>query len=130
MVGLLGRVSTASSVPDATVRPSAATVKADLKASLTALAGVDVRKNGVDSLTSALADVATSLDAAVASATAELKPDLDAVKSALTALQSAAAGLTEDNFADKRSAIGAALAQLGTATAALASTVSKDCPTS
>ncbi len=89
-----------------------------------------MRRNGVAALESALADVKTKLDAAAASASSALKPDVDQVKTAFTALQRAATGLNKDNLAEKAPAIRTALTQLATATKALASTLSQNCPAS
>ena len=95
-----------------------------------ALEKVNVRQNGVAALESALADVKTKLDAATASASGALQPEVEQVKTAFTALQRATTGLNKDNLAEKAPAIRTALTQLATATKALASTLSQTCPAS
>jgi len=89
---------------------------------------VNVRRNGSAALESALADVKTKLDATVASASGALKPQVDQVKTAFEGLQSATTGLTKDNLAQRAPQIATALAQVATATAAFAATLSKNCP--
>ena len=98
-----------------------------LEDSLQALKGVDVRKDGVESLTGAVADVANDLDAAVSSASSELQPHVDQVKTAFTALQTSVSGLTVDNLPQKAPSIKAALSQVEAATTALASAVTDIC---
>ena len=94
------------------------------------LENVNVRQNGVAALESALADVKTKLDAAAASASGALKPEVEQVKTSFTALQRATTGLNKDNLAEKAPAIRTALTQLATATKALGSTLSQTCPSS
>ena len=125
--------ATPTATPTGTPTGTATAVCADakaLRASLAALENVNVRRNGSAALESALADVKTKLDATVASASGALKPQVDQVKTAFEGLQSATTGLTKDNLAAKAPAIRTALTQLGTATKALASTLSQDCPAS
>jgi len=123
--------SGSSSTPTSTMTSTAgcADVTA-LKSSLQALVNVKPLQDGAAALTTAIANVKTSLDAAVASASATLQPQVTQVKTAVAALQTAATGLTADNLTQKLPAITAALAQVGTATATLASAVTQDCPTS
>ena len=98
-----------------------------LEASLQALKGVDVRTDGVQGLTGAAADVANDLDAAVSSASSELQPHVDQVKTAFTALQTSVDGLTVENLRQKAPAIKSALSQVETATTARASAVETSC---
>ncbi len=119
------------STPTSTV--SAAAGCADvtaLKESLDALAKVRPLQDGTAALTTAIANVRTSLDAAVASASSTLQPEVAQVKTAVAALESAATGLTADNLTQKLPTITAALAQVATATTALASSVTQNCLTS
>ena len=120
-----------SSSPTSTVSSSAgcADVTA-LKASLDALTKVRPLQDGTMALTTAITNVKTSLDAAVASASATLQPEVTQVKTAVAALQTAVTGLTADNLTQKLPSITAALTQVGTAAAALASAVTQNCPTS
>ena len=66
---------------------------AALRSSLEALPGV---------AETAIDNVKTSLDAAEASASPVLKPSVEQVKTAFAALQTAASGLTADNFKRRR----------------------------
>ena len=86
-----------------------------------------MRKDGVEGLTGAVADVANDLDAAVSSASSELQPHVDQVKTAFTALQTSVSGLTVDNLRQKAPSIRAALAQVGSAADGLASVVTNGC---
>ncbi|MET0993743.1 MAG: hypothetical protein ABWY20_06510, partial [Mycobacterium sp.] len=88
---------------------------------------VDVREDGVQGLTGAVADVANDLDAAVSSASSELQPHVDQVKTAFTALQTSVNGLTVDNLRQKAPSIKAALTQVEAASTALASAVTDSC---
>ena len=101
-----------------------------LKSSLDALTKVRPLQDGAAALTTAIANVKTSLDAAVASASATLQPEVTQVKTAVASLQTAATGLTADNLTQKLPAITAALTQVGTAAAALATSVTQNCATS
>jgi uncharacterized protein YukE len=101
---------------------------AELKASLEALAKVKPAEDGVAALKTAIANVKSNLDPAVASASAALQPSVDQVKTAFAALQTAADGLTADNFRQKAPAIRAAMTQLRTATEDLTSALNQSCP--
>ena len=91
---------------------------------------VDVQKDGVKALTGAVADVATSLDAAVAAQSAKLQPQVDGIKTAFTALQASLSDLTAENVRQMAPAIKTALAQVRTATTSLTSALSQSCPSS
>jgi hypothetical protein len=124
-----GGTSSESSTPTpaATASPGCKEATA-LKSSLKALTNVDVAKDGVTALTGAVADVATNLAAVVATASSKLQPPIDQVKAALTALTTSLSGLTAHNLRQKAPSIEAALTQVGTATAALASAITDVCP--
>ena len=64
----------------------------------------------------------------MASASAALQPSVEQVKTAFAELQTAAAGLTADNFKEKAPSIRAAMTQVRTATADLTSTLTESCP--
>jgi len=101
---------------------------AALKSSLAALAAVQPTQDGVASLTAALADVKTKLDAAEASASATLQPLVAQVKTAFDGLESAASGLSASTFTMQMPAIATALVQVGTATTALTTQLAAECP--
>jgi hypothetical protein len=85
-------------------------------------------QDGVVALTTAIANVKNDLDKAKASASPAVQPSVQQVQTAFDELQTAASGLTADNLKQKAPAIGAALAQLATATKALSSTLTESCP--
>ena len=121
----------ASSSPTVTATATAAAGCSDvtaLKDSLAALTQVKPVQDGVAALQAAIANVQTSLDAAVASASAALQPDVAQVKTAFDALQASVEGLSADTLTQKAPSIVAALTQLGTAASALAATAQQSCP--
>jgi hypothetical protein len=99
-----------------------------LKSSLEALTKVRPAEDGLTALTTAIANVKTSLDKAEASASPALKPSVQEVKTAFAELQTAASGLTADNLRQKAPAIAAALKQVAAATRALSTKLSESCP--
>ena len=99
-----------------------------LKSSLEALTKVRPAEDGLTALTTAIADVKTSLDKAEASASPALQPSVQEVKTAFAELQTAASGLTADNLRQKAPAIAAALKQVAAATRALSTKLSESCP--
>ena len=125
---------TSSSSTTATTPTPTATASAGcgdvvaLKSSLDTLKNVDVRQDGVEALTSALADVKTKLGAATASASSALQPEVQQVQTAVDALETATSGLTTSNLKQKAPAIATALRQVATATSALSTNLSQSCP--
>ena len=101
---------------------------AELKASLEALTKVKPAEDGVAALKTAIDNVKSNLEPAVASASEMLKPKVEQVKTAFAELQTAADGLTADNFRQKAPSIRAAMTQLRTATADLTSALTQSCP--
>ena len=101
---------------------------AALKSSLEALTKVKPAEDGVAALTTAIANVKTSLDAAEASASPVLQPSVQQVKTAFGELQTAASGVTADNLRQKAPAIASATKEVATATQALSATLSQACP--
>jgi len=99
-----------------------------LKASLAALTQVRPLKDGVPALQTAIGNVKTSLDAAAASASSTLQPQVAQVKSAFAAVQTSVADLSADNLTQKAPSIVVALTQLRTAASALATTLTQNCP--
>ena len=136
---LLGSLAAcgSDSTPEQTTSPAAtASSTADcteataLKDSLDALTKVKPLEDGVASLNAAIADVKSSLDAAVASAEATVQPEVEQVKTAFASLQTAATGLTADNIVEKLPDISAALVEVSTATTTLGSSLTQNCVTS
>jgi hypothetical protein len=144
VLGSCGTSSTSSQTsPGATTAPPAATAAptttatpttagcedvAALKSSLGELTKVRPAQDGVTALKTAIANVKTNLDKAEASASPVLQPDVEQVKTAFAALQTATSGLTADNFKQKAPSIASAMKQVATATRALSSTLTQSCP--
>ncbi len=84
--------------------------------------------DGVAALTTAIAKVKASLDAAEASASPVLKPSVTQVKTAFGELQTAVSGVTADNLRQKAPAILSAIKEVATATQALSTTMNQACP--
>jgi hypothetical protein len=123
----------ATTSPPTTEAPTDATAAAcedieALKSSLEALTKVRPAEDGLTALTTAIANVKTSLDKAEASASPALKPSVQEVKTAFAELQTATSGLTADNLRQKAPAIAAALKQVAAATRALSTKLSESCP--
>ena len=124
--------ATTSTKPSASTSASATTDCADvtaLKDSLDALTQVNPLTYGTDALNAAIADVKSSLDAAAASTSATLQPQVDDVKTAFAALETAVTGLTADNLTQKAPEIKSALTELGTATKTLGTSITDNCAT-
>ena len=84
--------------------------------------------DGVAALTTAIADVKTTLDAAEASASPVLKPSVTQVKTAVGELQTAVSGVTADNLRQKAPAIASAIKEVATSAQALSTTMDQACP--
>ena len=121
-----------TAAPATTAAPTTAACEdvAALKSSLEALTNVKPAQDGVAALKTAIANVKTNLDKAEASASASpvLQASVQQVKTAFAALQTAASGLTADNFKQKAPSIASAMKQVATATKALSSTLTQSCP--
>jgi hypothetical protein len=122
--------SATTTAPTTTVSPTTAGCEdvAALKSSLEALTKVRPAQDGVTALKTAIDNVKTNLDKAEASASPVLQPDVEQVKTAFATLQTAASGLTADNFKQKAPSIASALKQVASATKALSSTLTQSCP--
>lgn len=123
------------SSPPATVAPpttgtptTACAAASALKSSLDDLANVKPLQDGLTALSTATANVKTSLGAAAAAASAALQPAVEGVKSAFSQLETAANGLSADNLRQKAPQINSALKQVGTAATAFATTLKQSCP--
>jgi hypothetical protein len=119
-----------TAVAPTTAAPTAAACEdvEALRSSLEALTKVKPAEDGVASLKTAIANVKTNLDAAEASSSPVLQPSVEQVKAAFADLQTAASGLTADNFRQKAPSIASAMKQVSTATQALSSTLTQSCP--
>ena len=79
-------------------------------------------------LKTAIDNVKSNMASAEASASELLKPRVEQVKTAFAELETAAGGLTADNFKEKAPAIRAAMTGVSTAMADLSSTLTESCP--
>ena len=122
--------SATTTAPTTTVSPTTVGCEdvAALKSSLETLTKVRPAQDGVTALKTAIDNVKTNLDKAEASASPVLQPDVEQVKTAFATLQTAASGLTADNFKQKAPSIASAMNQVTTATKALSSTLTQSCP--
>lgn len=114
--------ATSSATPDAGCADVAA-----VKSSVEALTQVKPLQDGLTALNTAIDAVKTSLDAAAASASAALQPAVAQVKTAFAAVQDSVSGLSKGNLVQKAPSISSALQQLGTAAAALGTTLTQRC---
>ena len=99
-----------------------------LEDSLAALADVDVKRDGVEALTTAIAQVGTDLSTAKTSVSAALEPQVRAVASAFDTLRTAVSGLTTDNLVDKAPSIKSAMKGFSAATTDLVTAITQSCP--
>lgn len=121
--------ATTTAPPTTSAEPSEACADvAALSSSLEALTKVRPTQDGVSTLTTAIADVKTNLDAAEASASPALQPSIQQVKTAFAGLQEAASGLTADNLGEKAPAISSATREVANSTAALRTKLAESCP--
>jgi hypothetical protein len=112
--------------------PTAATSGCDevtaLEDSLTTLTQVNPVNDGTGALESAASDVKTDLDAAVSAVSAELQPAVDEVKTAFDDLESALQGVSSaGGLGAAATEVGTALAELGTALTGLTSEIGQTC---
>jgi hypothetical protein len=138
LVGVLASCSTptqtappaapsSAAAPTTAAAPAACADVAELKASLEALSKVKPAEDGVAALITAIDNVKSNLGPAVASASEMLKPKVEQVQTTFAELQTAADGLTRENFRQKAPSIRAATMQLRTATADLTSALTQSC---
>ena len=117
-----------STTPAATGAESGCAEVTALRDSLTALTQVDVVNDGTDALQSAAADVRTDLDAAGSAVSAELQPAVDEVETAFGGLETALEGVTSaDGLGDAATEVGNALTQVGTSLTDLSTEIGQIC---
>lgn len=122
-----GPASTTAATTTVDASAAACADVAALKASLTALTQVRPIQDGTDALKSAISEVRTNLDAALASASAALEPAVNDVKTSFDQLQTSVSGLTASNLRQKAPEILDALGQVTTASVALGTTQLQAC---
>ena len=118
-----------TAAPQATGQPAAdCAASSALKSSLEDLTKVKPLQDGLTALTTAIANVKSSLGVAAASASAVLQPAVEGVKTAFAELETATSGLSADTLRQQAPEINTALQQIGTATSSLATTLTQSCP--
>ena len=120
--------SSSSSSSTTTSMSQACQDASNLKSSIQSLTTLQMSDLNQTKLNGAITKVKSDLDAAVASASGALKPQVDAVKTAADQVQTAATGMTADNYKEKLPAVLAAVQQLGAAATALGTTLQQSCP--
>jgi hypothetical protein len=130
--GLAGCSSDSGSSSTSSTTTSKDAVCADktaLENSVTSLKNVDLT-GGKSSVTDAVNKVKKNLDALGESVKADLKPEVDDVKSALTDLQTAVEGIGDGSLTDNLQSVGTAVAKVGSTASTLFSSLSSKCPSS
>ena len=133
---LAGCGSTSSSSSSSTTTTAASskqaicTARDNFKSSVTALTSPSLLTGGKAGIQSALATVKTNLDAVVSTAKSAHKPQVDAVKSAVSDLEKALGNLGNGSVTNNLQAVGTAIASVCTTAATLISTLHTECPTS
>lgn len=122
--------SSKSSSGTSTTGGSVCTSRANLKTSVAALTDPQVLKEGKASVQSAVDTVKTDFDALASSVKATYQPQVDAVKSAMTGLQTAVGNFGSGNALGNLQAVGSAVSNVGTTTTALVTALKAECPSS
>ena len=124
-----GSSSSSGSGSGSTTTPKEAVCadRANLETSVRALTNSDTLTGGKSSIDAALKKVQKDLDALKSSAKANLKPQVDAVKSALDQLKTVLDGFGNGSITSSLTDAGNAIAKVGTSTADLATALSTEC---
>lgn len=127
--GLAGCSSDSGSESSSTTTPKEAVCadKANLESSVRALTDADTLSGGKTSIESGLKKVQKNLTALKSSAQADLKPKVDAVKSALDQLKTVVKGFGDGSITDSLADAGDAIADVGTATSDLVTALNTEC---
>ncbi len=104
--------------------------RSDLAESVKALADPSLLTGGKAGIESALDEVKSDLDALSSAAGDVYQPQVDDVKAAVDDVGTAVSGLGSGSVTENLQAVGNAIADVGTTSADLLSTVQKDCPSS
>ncbi len=119
-----------SSTPSSTTAKDAVCADKDaLESSVNALSNVDL-SGGKSAVTSAVNKVKKNLDALGQSLEADLKPQVDDVKSALTDLQTAVESFGDGSLTDNLQTVGNAVSKVGSTAGDLFGSLSEKCPSS
>ena len=98
-----------------------------LQTSVTALTNPTLLAGGTDAIKSAVGQVQTDLTAVVAAGKQDYEPQVTAMQSSLTALQTAVGNLGTGSVTQNMQAVGIAIASTGTAAAALLTQLKAAC---
>jgi hypothetical protein len=132
---LAGCGSTSSSSSSSTTtspvssKQAVCTARDNFKKSVTALTSPALLTGGKAGIQSAVASVKKSLDAVVSAAKSAHKPQVDAMKSAMSDLDKALGNLGSGSVTSNLQAVGTAIARVGTTAETLISTLHTECPT-
>jgi hypothetical protein len=133
-VGIVGCSSTSSSSRSSTTTTAVSSKQAvcvardNLKSSVAALASPSLLTGGKAGIQSALNTVKTNLDAVASEAGTVYKPQVDAVKTAVSDLQTALSNLGSGSTTNNLQAAGTAIANIGTTAETLITTLQTECP--
>ena len=111
-----------------TAKDAVCSDKSALEQSVKALANPSTLSGGKSSVTDAADTVKSDLDALGKSVEAALKPQVDAVKSAVQGVETAAGNFGNGSLSENLQKTGDAIAKVGTTAAALESTLTSKCP--
>ena len=120
--------SSKSSSGTTTTLRTVCTELSDLKASVAALTNPQVLTEGKNGIQAALDAVKADLDRVAAAAGANYKPQVDAVKSSVSDLQTAVDNLGNGNPPTNIQAVGTAIASVGATAATLITALQAGCP--
>ena len=98
------------------------------RASVKALANPSTLSGGKSSITAAADKVKSDLDALGSSVEADLKPQVDAVKSAVQGVETAVGNFGNGSLSENLQKTGDAIAKVGTTAGALESSLTSECP--
>jgi hypothetical protein len=111
-----------------TAKQGVCAARKKLESSVTALGQSGTVTSDGAALKQGLGKVKKNLDALGSSVKADLKPQVDAVKSAVDDLQTAIAGIGDGSFTKNLQSLGTAIAKVGSTTGALTRSLNTDCP--
>ncbi len=120
--------SSSTSTTAAAGKAAVCTARASLKDSVQALANPAVLTGGKSGVQSALDTVKTNLDAVSSAAGDTYKPQVEAVKSAVSGLQTAVSNIGSGSPTQTLQAVGTAITKVGTTSATLVTTLKTACP--
>jgi hypothetical protein len=130
LTGCSSSKSSSSSTTVASGKQAVCSARANLKQSVGALADPALLTGGKAGIQSALDTVKKNLDAVSSSAQQVYKPQVDAVKSAVSDLESAVSKIGSGSPTQTLQAVGTAITKVGSTSATLVTTLKTACPSS